>query len=779
MKKTTPPTAARTALHWGGYDPEIRAGRLVAMRPIPEDPSPSPLGRSYVEAVDDALRIRQPMVRQSWLEHGPGHSAGSGKRGAEPFVSIDWDHALDLVAQELTRVRDAYGHNAIYGGSYGWGSAGAFHFPPVQVQRFLGQFGGFVRSVNTYSTAAGDVIMPYVAGHFFRLLIEQAPWPTIAKHTKLVVTFGGMPLKNTQIAYGGVARHRAQDGLRACQQAGVEFVYLGPVRNDTADFLGAEWLTPRPNTDVAFMLGLAHTLVAEGLHDETFLTRCCVGFEKFRPYLMGDNDNDGQPKDADWAANITGVAAETIRSLARRMAAKRTLITIAWSMQRADHGEQPYWMLVTLAAILGQIGLPGGGFGYGYGAVATVGAHTDRLNWAGLDRGANPVDDIIPVARIADMLLHPGSLFDYNGECYVYPDIRLIYWAGGNVFHHHQDLNRLVQAWQKPETIIVHEPWWTPMARHADIVLPANTPLERNDMVSTPRDGFLLANKQALPPIGESRSDHDILAALADRLGFRERFTEGRDEMGWVRHLYETSRERARQRDLEMPEFEEFWAAGLFELPPPEDPPVFLAAFRDDPDTHSLRTPSGKIEIWSERIASYKYADCPPHPTWLEPAEWLGSDKAKQYPLHLVSNQPVTRLHSQLDQGVVSQEAKIAGREPIWIHPEDAAKRGISSGDVVRVFNERGQCLAGAVVTANIQQRAVQLATGAWYDPLEPGVPGTLEKNGNPNVLTLDKGTSKLGQGSSAHTALVEVERYDGDPPPVTVFTPPKILTNS
>ena len=223
------------------------------------------------------------------------------------------------------------------------------------MQRFLGQFGGFVRSVNTYSTAAGDVIMPYVAGHFFRLLIEQAPWPTIAKHTKLVVTFGGMPLKNTQIAYGGVARHRAQDGLRACQQAGVEFVYLGPVRNDTADFLGAEWLTPRPNTDVAFMLGLAHTLVAEGLNDETFLTRCCVGFEKFRPYLMGDNDNDGQPKDADWAATITGVAAETIRSLARRMAAKRTLITITWSMQRADHGEQPYWMLVTLAAILGQI----------------------------------------------------------------------------------------------------------------------------------------------------------------------------------------------------------------------------------------------------------------------------------------------------------------------------------------------------------------------------------------------------------------------------------------
>ena len=763
------PSPARTALHWGGYDPEVRDGRLVALRPIPQDPAPSPLGRSYVTSVDDELRIRQPMIRAGWLEHGPG----SGRRGAEPFVAVDWDRALDVVAGELSRVRRTHGNRAIYGGSYGWGSAGAFHFPAAQLQRFLGLFGGFVRSVNTYSTAAGDVIMPYVAGNFFRFLVDQASWPTIAAHSKLVVMFGGVPLKNAQISYGGVVRHRTSDGLRACQRAGVEFVYVGPVKDDAADFLGAEWLTPRPNTDVALMLGLAHTLVAEGLHDEDFLARCCVGFEKFRPYLMGDTD--GQAKDADWAASMTGIEAGTIRGLARRMAAERTLITASWSLQRADHGEQPFWMLVSLAAILGQIGLPGGGFGYGYGSVSTVGAHTNRLNWAVLDRGTNPVEEIIPVARIADMLLNPGGLFAYNGEHYVYPDIRLIYWAGGNVFHHHQDLNRLLRAWQKPETIIVHEPWWTPMARHADIVLPATTPFERNDMVSTPRDGFLLANKRALAPIGEARSDHAIFAAVAKRLGFAERFTEGRDEMGWLRHLYRISQRRAAEREVRMPEFDEFWEAGLFELPAPNPPQPFLAAFRTNPQAHPLTTPSGKIELWSARIASYGYDDCPPHPVWLEPAEWLGSERAKAYPLHLVSNQPATRLHSQLDQGVVSQEAKVAGREPIWIHPEDAARRGIRDGTVVRVFNDRGQCLAGAVVTPRVQPSVVQLATGAWYDPLEPGVPGTLEKHGNPNVLTLDKGTSQLAQGSSAHTTLVEVEAYQGVPPPVSVFTPPVV----
>jgi biotin/methionine sulfoxide reductase len=158
-----------------------------------------------------------------------------------------------------------------------------------------------------------------------------------------------------------------------------------------------------------------------------------------------------------------------------------------------------------------------------------------------------------------------------------------------------------------------------------------------------------------------------------------------------------------------------------------------------------------------------------------EPAEWLGSERARSCPLHLISNQPRSRLHSQLDCGKVSRGAKVANREPVWLHPGDAAARGISDGDVVRIYNDRGACLAGAVVTEVIRPGVIQLATGAWFDPLDPAEIGSLDKHGNPNVLTLDKGTSKLAQSPVAQTVLVEVERFDGEPPPITVFTPPAI----
>jgi biotin/methionine sulfoxide reductase len=192
-----------------------------------------------------------------------------------------------------------------------------------------------------------------------------------------------------------------------------------------------------------------------------------------------------------------------------------------------------------------------------------------------------------------------------------------------------------------------------------------------------------------------------------------------------------------------------------------------------NPDANRLPTPSGRIEIFSEKIASYRYADCPGHPTWMEPAEWLGSEIAREFPLHLLTTQPSTRLHGQLDMAHVSQHSKVAGREPMRINTQDAAARGIRTGDVVRVFNARGATLAGAVVTDDIRRGVIQISTGAWYDPAEPGVIGSLDKHGNPNVLTLDKGTSRLAQGPSAQTTLVQVEKFAGEPPPVSAFDPP------
>lgn len=770
----TKPVAGRrlTSTHWGTYEVEVADNRVVALRPFDRDPDPSPIGAGLVDAVEAECRIPQPMVRAGYLERGP--EAGGAGRGAEPFVAVSWDRALDLAAAELARIRERYGNEAIYAGSYGWASAGRFHHAQSQLRRFMNLFGGHVFHKNSYSLAAGEVILPHVLGDLMALLAQHTPWPVIAEHGELVVSFGGIAAKNAQVNSGGVGRHRLREELRRCREAGVRFVNLSPLRDDIEEWLEAEWVPLVPGTDTAVMLGLAHTLVTEGLHDRAFLEGYCVGFERFRTYLAGERD--GVPKSAEWAARISGVGAARIRDLARRMARSRTLVTASWSLQRADHGEQPFWMALTLAAMLGQIGLPGGGIGFGYGAVHGVGHGAPDVKWAALPQGTNAVKTFIPVARIADMLLHPGRTIDYNGSRITFPAVKLVYWAGGNPFHHHQDLNRLLTAWRRPETIIAHEPWWTPLARHSDIVFPVATALERNDLGVAVMDDFVIAMRQAIPPVGGARSDFDIFAGLATRLGFAARFTEGRPETEWVRELYEASRQRAAAQGIDLPEFDVFWQEGYVELPGPRRPVVLLEDFRRDPATHPVRTPSGKIEIFSETIDRFGYEDCPGHPVWLEPREWLGSSLVARYPLHLISNQPRTRLHSQLDVGKTSRAAKIEDREPLWIHPEDGAARGIAAGDVVRVFNDRGACLAGAHLTTAVRPGVVQLATGAWYDPLEPGRVGTLDRHGNPNVLTRDEGCSKLSQGPSAQSTLVEVERYDGAVPPVTAFDPPEVI---
>jgi biotin/methionine sulfoxide reductase len=591
------------------------------MHPIAEDQDPSPIGRSIPGTLDGPLRIREPMVRAGWLERR--HASDAARRGAEPFVPVPWDEALDLVAGEIERIRRQHGNQAIYAGSYGWASAGRFHHAQSQIHRFFNLAGGYTRSVNAYSHATAEVILPRVIAKLRPVLDGATDWSSIAAAGELVVTFGGIPLKNAQVNAGGVAAHRTRGWLERCREAGVRFVYLGPLREDAADFLAAEWLPLRPNTDAAVMLALAHTLYTEDLHDPDFLERYSVGFERFVPYLTGATD--GQPKDAAWAAAISGLDAEAIRALARRMAASRTMVMVSWSLQRQEHGEQPYWAAVTLAAMLGQIGLPGGGFGCGYGAVHGIGVPCAKLRFASRGQGTSPIDSNIPVARITEMLERPGGTLDYDGRTLTLPDIRMIYWAGGNPFHHHQDLNRLLRAWQKPETVVVNEPHWNALARHADIVLPATTPLERNDIAATTLDSFVVAMHQAIAPVGEARNDHDIFKGLARRLGFEEAFTEGRDEMEWLRHLYDRSRQDAARQGLELPPFDTFWEQGLVELPAPERPQILLEDFRVDPEAHPLVTPSGRIEIFSETIASFDYADCPPHPAWLEPAEWLGA----------------------------------------------------------------------------------------------------------------------------------------------------------
>ncbi|MET8009037.1 molybdopterin-dependent oxidoreductase [Streptomyces sp. NPDC005271] len=757
-----PPPGRPHSSHWGAFHAATRPDGGLDVTPDPGDPAPSPLLRNVPAALGPRGRVLTPHIRRGWLEHGPGPDPA---RGDDDYVPVSWEEVIPLLAHELDRVRTHHGNRAIFGGSYGWSSAGRFHHAQSQIHRFLNCIGGYTRSVGTYSIGASRTLLRHIVG-------DDAPisapttLPVLAEHTGLFLCFGGMPAKNSHVNAGGISLHRTAGRLRAARARGARFILVGPVRDDLAAELDAEWLAPVPGTDTALMLALCHVLIDEGRYDADFCRRHCEGFDTFACHVLG---KDGSaPKTPHWAEEICGIPAARIAALAHELTRHRTMITLSWSLQRAHRGEQPVWAGIALACLLGQIGLPGGGFGHGYGATAGTGAGNLPYKLPTLDQGSNPVPDFIPCARIADLLLHPGEEYDYDGKRLTYPDIRLVHWAGGNPFHHHQNLARLRRAFGRPDTVVVHEPHWTATARHADIVLPATTTLERNDIGGAKQDAALIAMHRVAEPVGKARDDYRILSDLATELGAGHAFTKGRDERGWLEHLYKTWRQGLEPRYAPEEDFATFWKAGRIPLRGLRERHTLYAGFRADPTAHPLATPSGRIELYSSTVASYGYDDCPGHPAWLPPED----DQDGAYPLHLIANNPATRLHSQLDHGELSAASKVADREPVRVHPTDAAAHGLRDGDVVRIRSSVGSCLAGVVISDALRPGVVQLSTGAWYDPSASDIATCV--HGNPNALTPDTGTSRLAQGCTGQLTRVTLERYGGPLPPVRAHGRPE-----
>src|SRR5882672_7199512 len=271
--------------HFGAFQAEVDDGRMVGVRPFERDPDPSPLIEALPEAVYSKTRVMRPMVREGYLARGPESRAG---RGRERFVPVSWERALDLAAAELLRVRSEHGAAAIMGGSYGWGSAGIFHEARAQTRRFLAAFGGFVDQDANYSFGTALKFLPHVLGSAQAVTGPLTSWSSIARHGRLMVLFGGANLKNLQVTKGGGGVHLMRGSLAELARAGVEVVNVSPIRDDGPDTVKPEWLPIRPNTDTAMLLALVHTLLAEGLHDTEFLARCCTGFERVRPYVMGE-----------------------------------------------------------------------------------------------------------------------------------------------------------------------------------------------------------------------------------------------------------------------------------------------------------------------------------------------------------------------------------------------------------------------------------------------------------------------------------------------------------
>ena len=768
-----------TGSHWGAFHAKVEDGVWTEIRAWEKDPYPSPQLDGVLDSVYSPTRIRYPMVRRAYLENGPGASPET--RGADDFVRVSWDEALDLVANEIKRIYAEHGPSGIFGGSYGWKSPGKLHNCRTLLKRMLNLAGGFVDHSGDYSTGAAQIIMPHVMGTL-EVYEQQTVWPVVVDHTELLVFWGADPYKTNQIGWI-IPDHGAYPGMEAFAATGKPVICIDPVYTETARKMNAEWIPIRPHTDTAMMLGVAHAIYEMGRHDADFLDEYTTGFEPFLAYLTGESD--GTPKTPEWAAAISDVPAEKIRELAGRFVDNRTMLASGWSIQRQHHGEQSHWMLATLASMIGQIGLPGGGFGlsYHYSSGGSPGCESPVI--PGITDGGKPVDgapwlsqsgaQTIPLARIVEMLENPGAEFDFNGTRTAYPDVRMTYWAGGNPFHHHQDRNRMVKAWQKFETVVVQDIQWTATARFADIVLPATTSYERNDIEQIGDYSLtgILAMRKVIEPVAEARNEYDIFAAIADRLGHGEAFTEGRDEMAWIRSFYQAAMDQAASRGLDIPDFDGFWEQGALTFEPTERGKSFVryADFRDDPLLNPLGTPTGLIEIYSRTIENMGYDDCPPHPTWMEPVERTGRDD--KYPLHVISGHPNMRLHSQLNGTVLRERYAVAGREPCWIHPEDAAARDIADGDIVRIFNDRGQVLAGAVVTESVNKGAIQLYEGGWYSPAEGGEVGTLDVYGDVNVLMVDLGTSKLAQGNCGHTGLADVEKFEGEAPKPMVFETP------
>ena len=753
--------------HWGTYKFSVDKNKKIQLDNWGLDSSPTEYGLGLADAAVDHLRITQPHVRKGWLEN---IGKSDGKRGQDEFIPISWDEAFELASKELLKTKNVYGNSAIYAGSYGWASAGRFHHAKSQVNRFFNLFGGFSSSFQSYSYAAAQTLLPHIIGlDLYSTLDEHTTWGALSEECELILMFGGMPLKNSKVSAGGVGKHVTKMGMKKCFDKGIEFINISPLIDDAPKFLKAQQVPIRPNTDTALMLALSHILIKNQSYDKDFIDKYTVGFDSFSDYVLGKKNN--QECSPEWASKITNIPAKTIYELANKITTKKTMISLSWSLQRASRGEQPLWMGITLAAMLGHIGTASGGFGFGYSSVNSTGDSFDKIPWQSLPQGKNKIKDFIPVARVTDMLENPGGEFDYDGKKLTYPDIKLIYWAGGNPFHHHQDLNRLTKAWQKPNTIIVNEIWWNSQARHADIIFPANTALERNDLMLNPRDPTVVANKKAMKSYKNSKTDFEIFSGLSKKLGFLESFTEDRSELDWIKFIWNNS-SKTNQKNISFPSFEEFWEKGYFELPAPKIEKIMFNDFRKDPINFPLKTPSGKIEISSETISNFQLSDCFSHPYWFEPYEWLGN--IDEYPLHLISNQPTHRLHSQLDNAAISQNSKINGKEPVMINSSDALVRDIQDGDIVMLFNKRGRVLAGANISDSVMPGVVVLSTGAWFDP---DYALNLERHGNPNVLTKDVGTSSLSQGPTCHTTLVQVEKAKREEiVDVNIFKTPETL---
>jgi anaerobic dimethyl sulfoxide reductase subunit A len=687
-------------------------------------------GKHYIETFLGDDRLKYPMKRV-------------GKRGEGKFERISWDEAMDHITTEWIRIRDSYGPASRFL-PYASGVNGVITGNDT-ARRLLSLDGGFLDRYNSYSSACTDAATPYTYGTIF-----TGNSPEDWLNSKLIILLGHNPVETR---FGTTLWH-----LKKAKKAGVKIVVVDPRYSDTAKGLSDQWIGIRPGTDSALIDGMAFVIYTEGLYDKEFIDKFCLGFDKehmpegYREeetvfdYLEGVRD--GIPKTPEWAESITGIDRKVITELAREYAmSKPSALIQGLGPQRHSNGEQSVRSATMLACLVGNVGISGG-WASGDGMMERH-ALPKTLPYD------NPFPGKIPAFMWTDAVLRGTELTPEEGLTGVErldTNIKMIINLSGNcIVNQHSDINRSIRILEDEascEFILCSDVFMTPSAKFADILLPCTSMFE-NENITLPWSygDYLLFNQQAIEPLYESRFEFDWLNELADRLGLKEVFSEGKHSVSdWLRESYED----LRKLEPELPEFEIFSAAGGYKY---KDNPL-VVAFKDqveDPENNPFPTPSGKIEIFSERLFKMgNPLEIPAIPKYVPGFEGIGDPLIDTYPFQLIGWHSKKRTHSIQDNTAGLEKIE---KQTAWINPGDALGKRISDGDIIEIWNSRGRLRIPATVTERVIKGVVAVAQGAWYTPDAEGV----DTRGSINVLSTSRPTP-LAKGNPQHSNLVNIK---------------------
>jgi len=754
-----------------------------------------PLSLGYKKRVYSPNRILYPLKRVDFDPKGDRNVESRGKSG---YVRISWDEALEIIASEIRRIIDKYGPEAIFSQSDGHGETKVVHASHGCHKKLLMLLGGYTIQARNPDSWEGYF---WGAKHVWGMnpvgMMHQSNIvPEIAEHTELLLFWSCDP-ETTSWAWGG------QLTSQLCYwftELGIKSIYICPDLNYGAAIHADKWIPILPNTDAALQLAIAYVWITEGIYDKEYVATHTVGFDKFEKYVLGEEDSI--PKTPEWASPLCGVPEWIIKALAREWASKRTTIAHGQggNYTRGPYSTEPARLEVILLGMQG-LGKPGvqqakiADWGFmGIPDELSLPRGIFQPNLRAAYTGASQGD--IPKQCIAKNMLHDAILNPpiswYGGQLlsappeeqfkkFIYPmegysEIHMIWTDSPCWIVCWNDSNNFIKALRSPkiEFILAQHPWLEDDCLFADIVLPVNTKLEEEDIGADEMAGqyrTLEYEEKCIEPLGESKSDYEVVCMIAEKLGLLKEYTEGESIAERIKLGFDNS------GAADYISYEEFMGKKYYVVP--TDPewkkyqPV-LKAFHADPENNPLTTPTGKLEFYSQKLAEHFPDDeeRPPHPKWIpygeSHQESMLCERAKKYPLLIMSNHPRWRVHAQHDDITWLREiptCKVKGPdgyqyEPIWINPVDAAKRGIKDGDVVKVYNERGAILGGAYITERVMPGVLNQYHGARLDPI---VSGELDRGGTNNTLSPHNITSKNATGMVTTGFLVEVERVNLD----------------